>query len=461
MKKIVLIILSAFVFSFYASSIYSFSIQDEIRLGRKFKKFMSTHFSYVKDPYINEYVKRVLKRITSHIPDLPFSIKLYIIVDPTVNAFAAPAGYVFVNTGLIINMDNEDELAAILAHELAHVRQRHLAKNIERSKYLTAVGLTGILAGILVGNPELAKAISISSIAGVQTAALRYSRENERDADKLGLEFLIRAGYSPYGMVRSFEKIKQLMKLSGVSTPPPYMLTHPGLVERIGYIKEMISYLSKHRKFKDVKNTDVSYLKIKVLTEARYGKNPHAVLQHIEYEENIKKLDFCILQLGKLIFYVRTSQFDMAKKIASSKCVNFEDPLWNRELGIYFFSIKEFDRSEFYLSKALHKKPNDIIAMLYLAKTLQYKGDLDLSISYLKKILVLDPLNREAHLLLGQAFGQKRDLFKAYLHLAYYYLYKGNKNKSLFYFNKAQSIAKSIEEKFQLKKFKRKIKEIF
>ncbi len=465
MKKIALFLVlfvsvCSFLFTPFDSA--GFSIQDEIELGKKFKKFVSVHFRFVNDVYINEYVRKVLKRITSKIYDLPFPIKLYVIKDSSINAFAAPAGYIFINTGLIIHMDNEDELAAILAHELAHVRQRHLAKNIERSKYLTAASLVGILAGILIGNPALSQAISLSSIAGAQTAALRYSRENERDADKLGLNFLIRAGYSPYGMVNAFEKIKQSMKLSGVVTPPPYMLTHPGLEERIRYIKDMISFLSKSRSFNKPKKHDIEYLKIKTLTEARYGDSPYSVLQDLKFQEKIKEFNFCVLQLGKLIIYSKIGQFDKAKAILKSQCFDPSDPIWDREAGIFFFLTKDFSKAEFYLKRAVDHKPDDVIAIFYLARVLKYKKDYDLAISYLKRVLLQDQMEiRQAYFILSQIFGEKGDLFNAYVHLAYFYAYSRDKNKYLLYLRKAESIATSANQKFLLKKLKKVYKDLF
>ncbi len=459
MKKIIFFIF-LFVF-FISSSVFPFSIQDEIKLGKDFKRFISIHFIFVKDPYIVSYVKRVLNKITSVIPDLPFNIKLYVIKDNSVNAFAAPAGYVFVNSGLIANMDNEDELAAILAHELAHVRQRHLAKNIERSKYLTTAGLVGVLAGILVGNPAISQAIAISTVAGVQTASLKYSRDNERDADKLGLDFLIRAGYSPFGMVGAFEKIRQIMRLSGVNSPPPYMLTHPGLEERIGYIKDTIAHIQKIHPLKAMKSLDLGYLRVKVLTEARYGRETYSILQKMGHEEKIINKGKCIIKLGELILYSKLGRYDKARNIINTECVSLNDPLWIRETGIYYFFIKKFKLAEQFLKKAVSLKPDDNIAIIYLVRTLKSRGEYDLAISYAKRILAENSMDREAHFILSQLFGEKGDLFRGYLHLAYFYLYKGNKRKSLFYFNKAKTIDGGGDKKFMLKKFKVAFKRIF
>lgn len=165
-----------------------FSIKDEAELGRKFNALIRSRFPLIEDPLITDYVRDMLQDILGTMPPQPFPVTVSVLLDNSINAFAAPAGYVFLNSGLILQMEHSSEIAAVLAHELAHVSQRHIARNIERSKMLSIGTLVGVLAGaMLSGSSEAGEALAMGSLAGGQAAALKYSRDDEREADHIGL----------------------------------------------------------------------------------------------------------------------------------------------------------------------------------------------------------------------------------------------------------------------------------
>ncbi len=206
--------------------------------AKKFYVYITTHYPIVYDPYIVNYVRGVAKRLKAVLPPQPFDITVDVIHNSQINAFAGPGGHVFVNTGIIVLMDSEAELASVLAHEFSHVTQRHIAANIKRQKFLTVGSLVGLLAGALIGS-SVGQAVAMGSIAGVQSAMLKFTRKQEREADQVGIQYLTKAGYPPSSMVKAFLKLKKQKTLSGENNVPPYFLTHPGIEERISYLEQM------------------------------------------------------------------------------------------------------------------------------------------------------------------------------------------------------------------------------
>ena len=191
---------------------HAISIKEEEDLAREFLRVVSNHYELVEDPLILDYVVGVGRRILSKMPAQPFTYHFYVIRDEVYNAFALPAGHIFVNSGLLATMNSEDELAGILSHEIAHVVCRHISQRIERSKTINVATMAGMLAGILLGastgNADAMQALTIGSAAAGQTAALAYSREDEAQADQIGLNYLYSAGYSAEGLLAILKKIR-------------------------------------------------------------------------------------------------------------------------------------------------------------------------------------------------------------------------------------------------------------
>jgi predicted Zn-dependent protease len=171
------------------------SIEEEKKIGRQFLKAALSHLRLIQDPEVVGYVNRVGQDIVKHLEVHIFPYHFYVVDSSSLNAFAAPGGYVFMNRGLIEIMEDEGELAAILAHEIAHVQSRHIAQRMARARTLNLAALGGMLAGIFLGGEAGAAAIA-GSQAGATSAMLNYSRQDEEEADRKGLRYLEAANYS-------------------------------------------------------------------------------------------------------------------------------------------------------------------------------------------------------------------------------------------------------------------------
>jgi len=213
---------------------------EEEDLGREFMRYVRKNLTLIEDPSIVNYVRKVGRRILAQYESLPFEFHCSVVKEEVYNAFAAPAGHVFINSGLLAAMESEEELAGILGHEIAHVLCRHISKRIEQSKKIGWVTLAGMLTGIfLSGNPEAAGAITTGSMAAGQSLSLMYSREDERQADQVGLKYLNKAGYGGEGLLEMLNKIRK-KRWFGSEHIPSYVQTHPAVEERMGYLDTWI-----------------------------------------------------------------------------------------------------------------------------------------------------------------------------------------------------------------------------
>ena len=175
----------------------SFSLDDEKKLGREFYEKLEKANAISQNERANTFLARLGERILAHSDKAPFDFKFSIIRSSAINAFATPGGYVYVNQGLITLVENEGELAGVLAHEIAHVNGRHISEILDRSQKIGLSALAAILAGaFLGGGGDVTAAVTGFAMATATTLSLKYSREQEEAADRMGISYLVDAGYS-------------------------------------------------------------------------------------------------------------------------------------------------------------------------------------------------------------------------------------------------------------------------
>lgn len=219
-------------------------VAAERRLGDRIMRDIRRDPDYLDDPVLLDYLQGLWESLIAASRErgnLPaelnerFAWELFLVRDRTVNAFALPGGYVGVHLGLIAMTVAPDELASVLAHELSHVTQRHIARSFGAGKSASLVGLAGLILGVLAASrsPEAANALITGGQAVSAQGQLNFSRDMEREADRVGFNVLTGAGFAPAGMAAMFEKLAQASRLND-SQNFPYLRTHPLGSERIG-----------------------------------------------------------------------------------------------------------------------------------------------------------------------------------------------------------------------------------
>ena len=223
-----------------------FTLSTERKLGDDIMRQVRVDPDYVDDPLLLEYLQSVwqplvtasrsLGNITADL-DQRFAWEPFLVRDPSVNAFAWPGGYVGVHLGLIAITTTSDELASVLAHEMSHVSQRHIARSITGDSKRSLVGLAALLLGVLAASRSHSPDAMNAVVAGTQAATvqgqLNFSRDVEREADRVGYQVMTAAGYAPGGMAAMFERMDRSSRLNDYGGFP-YLRSHPLTVERIG-----------------------------------------------------------------------------------------------------------------------------------------------------------------------------------------------------------------------------------
>jgi len=221
------------------------SPQMERRLGESIVRDMRRDPQFIDDPEVSEYLGSLGARLTEVMTGARQDFEFFGVRDASINAFALPGGFVGVHTGLLNAADSESELASVLAHEIGHVTQRHIARMLGQQKQMQIPVLAALAAAILLGRsrPDLAAGASAAAQAGAVSAQLAYSRDFERDADRVGLQALAAAGYDPRAMAAFFEKMQRSQRVSDDGTLPGYLRTHPVTTERIADAQNKVAGL--------------------------------------------------------------------------------------------------------------------------------------------------------------------------------------------------------------------------
>ncbi len=216
---------------------------EERRLGDDIARAIYRDPQFLEDAILYEYVNDIwlelmaaAKQRGTLTPELQerFAWQVMLIQDATVNAFALPGGFMGVQTGLIGVVGSRDELASVMAHELSHVTQRHIARMMAQQKRMTPVMIAGMLLGALAvsKNPAAAQALMVGGTAVAAQTQLNFSRDMEREADRTGMGLMQPAGYSQAGFVSMFERLQQANRMNDNGSWP-YLRTHPLTIERI------------------------------------------------------------------------------------------------------------------------------------------------------------------------------------------------------------------------------------
>lgn len=226
---------AAFLFFFVSVQLHALTLEEERKYGREIFVEIARGTKPYTDPYLPIQLSLIKDRIEASTA-LPFPIKLTVIDAYSMDAFATMGGYVYVTNGLISACDREDEIAGVLSHEFGHVGRFHVSKRIEKEKTLSIARLAALFLSMVIPNPAVSGAVLSTGMAGAQTASLKYSREDENEADSTGVGIAERAGYSGVGTAEFLKKLR----LTGLEkTLPQYLLTHPYSDERIGRVEAL------------------------------------------------------------------------------------------------------------------------------------------------------------------------------------------------------------------------------
>lgn len=216
------------------------SLQTERRIGESImREIRLREPSYLDDPEVTEYLNGLGARLLAAAPGARQDFEFFGVRDSAINAFALPGGFIGINSGLITTSDNESELASVMSHEIAHVTQRHIARQIGIQKQMQMPMMIALAAALLLGRsrPDLASGAAMVAQGGAIQSQLSYSRDFEREADRIGFQTLAGAGFDVRAMGEFFEKMQRYTRLLDSGAVPGYLRSHPVTTERISDVQ--------------------------------------------------------------------------------------------------------------------------------------------------------------------------------------------------------------------------------
>ena len=277
--------------------------QKEKLIGEKVYREVHRQMPTIQDAWLEDQFLQVFSGILSQ-TQLGQPIGLVIIKDPQINAFAVPGGLFALNTGLITSAKNLDEIAGVMAHEIAHVAQRHYSRSQEAFKGQGLLALAGIIVGAAIASQadsDVGSAVMLGTQAALMDKQLSYSRNQEREADRIGMQFMYAAGYNPQSMADYFETMHRAT--SRVSFLPDFWLTHPLTTERMSEARLRANQLPQVRS----KIYDLDFEILKWYTQVVSNQATEIQLQALANQKNIAGL----LALSK--FYLMQGDYTQAQ----------------------------------------------------------------------------------------------------------------------------------------------------
>jgi predicted Zn-dependent protease len=261
-----------------------YSAQQEHDLGRMWLKMFRNSVKTVNDPLMQDYVEGLLYRLASHSELKDRRLETVIVDNATINAFAVPGGVIGVHNGIFLYTDNEAQLAGVLAHEIAHLSQRHFSRSMDNAKQSTIPTLAGLLAGVVLAATTGADA-GIAAITATQAAALdsqlRFSRQHEQEADRLGMETLSKANMDPNGIPSMFVNMNANRRYAR-SKPPEFLLTHPLTDSRIS------DSANRARQYpRQVYTDNLNFQLMRMRAALQHSKNPEDLLKNWQDDSGV------------------------------------------------------------------------------------------------------------------------------------------------------------------------------
>jgi predicted Zn-dependent protease len=436
------------------SPAHAMTIKEEEDLSVEFMKAVRQMYVIIEDPFIQNYINQVGQKIVSSFPSQPFAYHFYVVRQDSFNAFAGPAGHVFIHSGLFEALDNEDELAGLLAHEITHVYCRHISDIIAKSQKTSMATLAGVAAGILMGLggvPAVGQAVTIGSMAAGQTAVLAYTRENEVQADQVGRTYLEKSGYDLSALRSVLKKIRAVEWYDSKEIPT-YLKTHPATEDRIIYLDTL---LENHKKTTLQPSDD--FLRAKYRLIAFYGNRENALQKFqavMDQDPNNMMARYAYgLTLERSGNPKAAIPFLQAVYAAKPN-----DPYMTNDLGRAYFLSGDYENAVRMLNNPGSLKSGGSDGYLYLGQSQMELGKNQEAADTFTQLLTYYPDNREVHYFLGKTLGAIGKLGQAHYHLGIFYFERNDFRTAMFHLRKALELETSQSQKAKIEEVIAEIK---
>ncbi|TVR94798.1 MAG: M48 family peptidase [Wenzhouxiangellaceae bacterium] len=355
------------------------SPEMEQTFARDFERYMRAHNLLVEDPMIRDHFEDMGFRLVSHSDRPAADFHFFVMRDPGINAFASVAGVIGINAGLILLAHDESEVAGVVAHEIAHVTQDHIARAVENQQQvsmpamLATIGVA-IAAGLAGASPDASQAVLMSGMGLAQQLQINHTRQSEAEADRVGIGLLARAGYDPHGMTRFFERLSMHSRAMG-SGPPEYLRTHPLTVNRIAEARDRAESIATRPRIEDQQFHFVQS-RLRVLMAQNHDQN----IQWFRARMDRGERPADAMRYGLALSMIRGKHFDQAETEVASLLASDPDRQLFRllEADLRLAQGRQADAVDILAELYRHFPGNRMVATQY-AETLMHQPEPDLA----------------------------------------------------------------------------------
>jgi len=405
------------------------SPKQDKELGAYFMRQIRQAGMVLDDVETTSYLEALGHKLAIHSENPGYGFTFFLVDDASINAFAGPGGYIGANVGLILAAESESELAGVMAHEIAHVTQRHLARSFEAQERMSLPTTAAILAAILIGaaaDPGAgAAALTAASAAGMQHQ-INFTRANEKEADRVGIQTLADAGFDPYGMPGFFERLQKNSKLYG-TRPPEFLSTHPVTTNRIS---EATSRADTYPKVKEYTNLDFLLLQAKL--RVNNFDNPKQVLADVRRYEGKSGGKSPVEQYEFALLLSKNEQHNEALPIMQKLQKNDPDRITYRLALTRILRATKQEREALDIYQdTLELYPGELTVILPYATTLMAAGDADKAYNLLSEITSDNQADPKIYKLLAQAAGATNHPVQTHTAMSRYYFLNGYTNQAI------------------------------
>lgn len=403
---------------------------EELKLGKEFMRQARRQLKFLDDPELQQYIQGLGNRIASQSNHIQHPFSFYIIDNTALNAFAIPGGFIVVHTGLILNTESEAQLASVLAHEVAHINQRHIPRMMAAQEKGVGTAMLGILAALLLfqaGEIESGEAAIALSTAGLAQQQLNFTRAHEEEADRLGIELLDSAGFDARAMPQFFKKMLNWSRLYDTNLPE-YLQTHPLTIRRIAETQDRAERYQARRS----PNSN-AFHHIRAKIRARSEEQPSTAVTR--FETNLKQKRYFNKnseEYGYAIALMRNHQYKKARsvigrlRLRKPEQINYKVIESENEL-----LAKNPGKALKLIQLAYKKAPTNTALQISYTKTLLRTKQYQKASKLLKTAIKQRPAEPGLYKLQAQAAGGANEKLAAHQALAQYHYLMGEPIKAV------------------------------
>lgn len=403
------------------------SPHQERELGQTWLRMYRSRVPTSSDPLLRSYLEDLLARLAQSSQLKDRNLDLIVVTNPTMNAFAVPGGVVGVHTGLFLYAESEAQLASVLAHELAHLSQRHFARGVEHRQKSSIPTMAAMLASLVLAATAGGDA-GLAALTATQAAALdsqlRFSRQNEQEADRIGMQTMVAAGEDPYAVPEMFERMLKSTRYS--RRPPEFLLTHPVTENRIA---DAMNRASKYPRRQYPESLDFFLMRARI--QVQHENTPQDAVKRFSSELSGDTLSTEASRYGLVLALTDSNQPDRAREELKPLLDSAPDK------DAYVIALADIEASEqnyagalSVLEEQLRHSPRHRAYNLRYAEILLKAGNYARSEEVLARYVREDPKNDYAWYMLAEVHGLAGNILGVHEARAEYFILNGIYDKA-------------------------------